>query len=177
VRSKVDAFAEKTKALQNEFNATEIRSPVAGQVVGMQTQTVGAVIQAGQKIMDIVPLNEPLLIEVKITPSIIDKINPGMEADIRFTNFANSPQLMVGGIVDTVSHDLLVEPQVNAAQPPASYYLARVSVTPAGMKVLGNRKLQAGMPASVVIKTGERTLLTYILHPLTKRLAASMKEE
>ena len=50
-------------------------------------------------------------------------------------------------------------------------------MTPEGLKKLGNRQMQPGMPAEMVIKTGERTLLTYLLHPLTKRLAASMKEE
>jgi len=57
------------------------------------------------------------------------------------------------------------------------YYLARVSVTPEGIKTLGKRQLQPGMQAEVVIRTGERSLLTYLLHPLTKRMAASMKEE
>ena len=58
-----------------------------------------------------------------------------------------------------------------------SYYLARVVITPEGMKELGTRQLQAGMPAEVVIKTGERTVLTYLLHPFLKRMAASLKEE
>lgn len=56
-----------------------------------------------------------------------------------------------------------------------SYYLARVKVTPEGMKTLGQRRLQPGMQAEVVLKTGERSMLTYLLNPLIKRLAASMK--
>ena len=58
-----------------------------------------------------------------------------------------------------------------------NYYLARVEVTPEGLERLGKRQLQPGMPAEVIIKTGERSLLTYLLHPFAKRLAASMKEE
>jgi protease secretion system membrane fusion protein len=58
-----------------------------------------------------------------------------------------------------------------------SYYLARVAVTPEGLKSLGKRQMQPGMPVEVIFKTGERSLLTYMLHPLTKRMAASMKEE
>jgi protease secretion system membrane fusion protein len=57
------------------------------------------------------------------------------------------------------------------------YYLARVEVTPEGIGQLGARKLQPGMPVEVVVKTGTRTLLQYLLHPLTKRMAASLKEE
>jgi len=71
----------------------------------------------------------------------------------------------------------LVEASTNPAHANESYYLAKVSITSSGIKMLGKRKLQPGMPVQVVIKTGERTLLTYLLHPLTKRIAASMKEE
>jgi protease secretion system membrane fusion protein len=73
----------------------------------------------------------------------------------------------------SVSGDLLSDPQ----QPQYTYYLARLQVTPSGMKTLGQRQMQPGRPAEVVIKTGERSLLTYLLHPLTKRFAASLKEE
>jgi len=58
-----------------------------------------------------------------------------------------------------------------------SYYLARASISPEGYKQLGKRVLQPGMPAEILIKTGERSMMTYLLHPLTKRIAASMTEE
>ncbi len=58
-----------------------------------------------------------------------------------------------------------------------SHYLARVEVTPEGLKTLGSRQMQPGMPVEVIFKTGERSMLTYLMHPLTKRLAASMTEE
>ena len=98
----------------------------------------------------------------------------GLPTDVRFSAFAHSPQLVVAGQVQSISSDLLTEQQGSMM---VSYYLARVSVTPQGMKELGSRQLQPGMPAEVIIRTGERSLLTYLLHPLTKRLAASMKEE
>jgi membrane fusion protein, protease secretion system len=72
---------------------------------------------------------------------------------------------------------LVVDSAANTGRPNESYYLAKISITASGMKVLGHRTLQPGMPVQVVIKTGERTLLTYLLHPLTKRIAASMTEE
>ena len=72
----------------------------------------------------------------------------------------------------SVSADLIVEPQTGAG-----YYLARVGVTAQGYQKLGHRQLQPGMPVEVIFLTGERSMLTYLLHPLTKRLAASMKEE
>lgn len=177
VRMDVDSNAEKFKAYGDELEKTELRSPVAGQVVGLQFQTVGSVIQSGQKILDVVPLNEGLVLEVKVAPHLIDRIRTGQAADVRFSSFANSPQLAVEGTVESVSKDLLTEPGLNPAQPEATYYLARVVLTPEGVKELGNHSMQPGMPVQVVIKTGERSLLTYLLHPFTKRIAASLKEE
>ncbi len=177
VQLEVDADAEKTRALAQELADTEIRSPASGQVVGLQVQTVGAVIQPGQKIMDIVPLHEGLLIDAKVSPQFIDSIRKGLPVDVSFFSFSHSPQMVVKGEVESLSKDIVTDPQVNPAMPGASYYLARIFVTPDGMKTLGKRQMQPGMPVQVVIKTGERSLLTYIVDPLFKRVTVSMKEE
>lgn len=177
VQREVQADAEKSQALAEELSQTEIRAPVSGQVVGLQVQTEGAVIQPGQKLMDIVPLNEALLVEIKVAPHLIDSIYEGLLADVRFSSFAHSPQLVVEGKLESVSRDLLSDPRMNPGQPGASYYLARVAITPDGLKVLGDRQLQPGMPVQAVIKTGERSFLTYLVNPLIKRISASMKEE
>lgn len=166
------ADAEKFRALQDELTRTEIKAPATGQVVGLAVQTVGAVIAPGQKVMDIVPNDEPVLLETRVMPHLIDRVSAGLPVDVRFTAFAHSPQLVVQGKVSSVSADLLTDPTNNS-----SYYLARVAITPEGLKKLGKHQMQPGMPVEVVFKTGERTLLTYLLHPLTKRIAASMKEE
>jgi len=172
VRGQVDAESERFNAIKGELARTVIRAPVSGQVVGLAVQTVGGVIGPGQKIMDIVPQDEPLLLETHIPPHLIDRVQPGLGADVRFSSFANSPLLVVPGKVASVSHDLLTNEQTGAP-----YYLARVSVTEEGMEKLGKRQLQPGMPVEVVVITGERTMLTYLLHPLLKRIASSMKEE
>ena len=177
VELEVDADGEKTRALAEELADTEVRSPATGQVVGLQVQTVGAVIQPGQKIMDIVPFHEGLLIDTKVAPQLIDSIHKGLPVNVSFSSFAHSPQLVVEGVVESLSKDIVTEPQVNPAMPGASYYLARVSVTPEGVNSLGNREMQPGMPVQVVIKTGERSLLTYLVDPLIKKIRPSMKEE
>ncbi|HOY87892.1 MAG TPA: HlyD family type I secretion periplasmic adaptor subunit [Methylotenera sp.] len=169
--------AAKFKALTDELGRISLLAPASGQIIGLQVHTIGAVIQPGQKIMDIIPLGEPLILDARIPPNLIDKVHAGQHADVRFSTFSNTPQLLVEGKVESVSKDLLTDTSTNPAQVTASYYLAKISITSAGLKVLGDRQLQAGMPVQVVIKTGERTLLTYLLHPLTKRIAASMKEE
>ncbi|HWQ26223.1 MAG TPA: HlyD family efflux transporter periplasmic adaptor subunit [Chlorobaculum sp.] len=176
IQNEIQADAEKSKALAEELAETEIRAPESGQIVGLQVQSVGAVIQPGQKIMDVVPLDEALLIEVKVAPHLIDKVHAGLVASVQFASFAHTPQLVIPGKVESVSKDLLTDQQ-GAMQPAQSYYLARVSVTPQGMKDLGTNKMQPGMPAQVIIKTGERSMLNYLLHPLAQRLSASMKEE
>ncbi|MES2785077.1 MAG: HlyD family type I secretion periplasmic adaptor subunit [Pseudomonadota bacterium] len=172
VTQQVQSDEPKLRALTDELARVEIKAPAAGQVVGLAVQTVGGVVQAGQKIMDIVPENETLLIETRVAPNLIDKVVAGLPVDIRFNSFANSPSLVVDGKVVSISGDLLTDPQ-NGTQ----YYLSRVAVTPEGYKKLGKHQLQPGMPVEVILKTGERSLLAYMLHPLTKRLAASMKEE
>lgn len=173
ITREVQSDAEKFVAVTADLDRMEIKSPATGQVVGLSVQTVGAVLQPGQKLLDVVPDTQTLLLEAQIPPHLIDKVQNGLPADIRFNSFANSPQLVVEGKVLSVSGDLLSDPQ----QPQYTYYLARLQVTPSGMKTLGQRQMQPGMPAEVVIKTGERSLLTYLLHPLTKRFAASLKEE
>ena len=163
---------EKLRAVTDDLARTEIKAPAGGQVVGLAVQTVGGVVQPGQKLMDIVPKDAPLLLEAHVAPHLIDRVHTDLPVDVRFSSFAHSPQLVVGGKVVSISADLLTEPQTNT-----SYYLARVQVTPEGLKHLGKRQLQPGMPVEVIFKTGERSMLTYLLHPLTKRLAASMTEE
>jgi protease secretion system membrane fusion protein len=173
VSREVQADAEKFVAQKQELQRVEVRSPSKGQVMGLVIQTVGGVVQPGQKLMDIVPEEQALLLEAHIPPHLIDKVQVGLLADIRFNTFAHSPQLVVEGKLLSVSGDLVVDPQ----NPQMTHFLARLEVTAAGKKTLGARQLQPGMPAEIVIKTGERSMLTYLLNPLTKRLAGSMKEE
>lgn len=177
VQREVQADEEKSIALGEELARTEIRAPVSGQVVDLQVQTVGAVVQPGQKIMDIVPLNESLLVEVKVPPHLIDRVHSGLIADVRFASFAKTPQLVVCGKVESVSKDLLTEQRVSPSQPGASYYLALISITPEGIRKLGHRQLQPGMPVQVVIKTGEQSFLSYLFSPLMKRMSSAMTEE
>lgn len=172
VQREVEAEEQRFRAVQEELARTEIVAPASGQVVGLAVQSAGAVIGPGQKIMDIVPKDESLILDAQVAPHLIDRVKLGQPVDVRFSAFAHSPQLVVEGTVQSLSNDILVD---EATRIP--YYLARVVITPEGLQTLGKRQLQPGMQAEVVIRTGERSVLTYLLHPLTKRMAASMKEE
>ena len=176
VQKEVEAAEERLKASDAELARIDIRAPVAGQVVGLATQTVGGVVTGSQKLMEIVPKDEGLLIEAKVPPNFIDRVKAGQWVDVRFTTFANTPQLVVQGKLLTISTDA-VDASGGLANLPGSYYLGRVVLTELGQQQLGGRQLQAGMPVEVIIKTGERSVLKYLLHPIIKRMASSMIEE
>jgi len=163
---------EKLVAITQDLQRTAIRSPAKGQVVGLAAVSTGSVVGPGQKLMDIVPNHAELIVEARLQPQVIDRITPRQTADIRFSAFSHSPLLVVEGRVESVSNDLVNDPELKQ-----SFYLARISLTPEGLKTLGAHELQAGLPADVLIKTGERSMLSYIAYPLVRRLHKSLREE
>jgi protease secretion system membrane fusion protein len=174
VRREVQSGQEKLTAVTEELARTQIRSPVEGQVVGLTVGTTGGVVTPGQRLMDVIPKGEALMVDAKIPPHVIDKVYAGESVEVRFSTFANSPQLVLDGKLISVSSDVITEQTAMGAM---SYYLARVEITPEGIRQLGKRVMQPGMPAEVLVITGERSVLTYLMHPLTKRMASAMKEE
>jgi protease secretion system membrane fusion protein len=172
LQHQIKAAQQRLSAAEQDLARLEIRSSADGQVVGLSIPTMGAVIQPAQRMMDIVPKGQSLTIESRVAPQFIDRVKAGDAVDIRFSAFSNTPQLVIPGRLDSISQDVLTDP---VTQMP--YYLARATPTPEGMEKLGQRSMQPGMPAEVIIKTGSRTMLNYLLHPLTKRVAASLKEE
>lgn len=174
VRREVQANQERLSAITAELGRTQIKSPVDGQVVALALSNVGGVAAPSQRLMDIVPKGESLLLDAQVPPTVIDRIKTGDATEVRFSSFANAPSLVVHGKVVSLSRDAVTE---SLGGLPHSYYLARVEITPEGLKALGDRTMKPGMQAEVLIKTGERSLLTYLLHPFTKRIAAAMTEE
>jgi protease secretion system membrane fusion protein len=172
IEHQIQAAQMKQVAAQSDLARVSIFAPVKGQVVGMNVQSSGAVIQPAEKIMDIVPKDELLVIEAKINPQYVDRLRVGSQADVRFSSFANTPLLVVDANLLSFSGDVLVDAQTHQ-----NYYLARLAISEKGLKQLDGKPLHAGMGVEVVLHVGERTLLQYLLHPLTKRLAASMKEQ
>jgi protease secretion system membrane fusion protein len=163
---------ERLIAAQETLAKTEIRASGAGQIMGLKVQASGAVINGGELLAEVVPQSERLILETRIAPNLIDRIHAGDSVDVRFSAFSHSPQLVVEGRLTTISKDVLKDPATQA-----SYYLAQVTLTPEGVRQLGGRQMQPGMPVEVVIKTGSRTLLKYIADPLIKRISMSLKEE
>ena len=168
----LEAAKERRKKAERKLSGTIIKAGVSGQVMGITKQSQGAILRAGEKIMDLVPRNEQLFLEAKIKPNLIDRVSVGLEVDVRFSSFSLTPLLVVPGEITSISTDVIEEARMKSP-----YYLARVRLTDDAKKILGKRKIQPGMQVQIVIKTGKRTLLEYLLHPLTRRVAFSLKEE
>lgn len=164
--------AERLRSAREDFSRSVVRAPVAGYVNGLSALTGGSVISPAGRLMDIVPKDEALILEARIDPNVIDRVRSGQTVDVSLQAFADDPNLFFEGVLESVSADLIFDANPNLAP----HYLGRVRVTPAGLWRLGAHSLQPGMPAQVMIRTGERTLMTYLLKPLLMRLAVSMKE-
>lgn len=172
VQKEVNALADRLNALRYEVANTQIKSPIDGVVVGLNIHTVGGVIQPGFHIMDVVPKNEPLIIEAQVAPQLIDKLHPGLPVDITFPAFSHAKTPNIPGVVDTVSADRLADERTNVP-----YYLVQVKVTDEGVRLLNQNQIRPGMPAEVIVKTGERTMLNYLIKPLLVRVDSAFKEQ
>jgi epimerase transport system membrane fusion protein len=162
---------ERRAAAQDRRARLEIRAPQAGQVVGMTVHTLGAVVSPGQPILHIVPEDDELVVEAHVHPRDIDRVSVGQEARVRFSAFdvRTTPQLE--GVVIRVSADLVTDPGSHEA-----YYLVQTRIPEASRSRLGELRLVPGMPAETFIQTGTRTLLAYLLKPLTDGLARSFTD-
>lgn len=165
-------LGERITAVEDRVRRTVIDAPDSGMVMGMATHTIGGVIQPGSPLLDIVPEGDELIVEAQVSPMDIDRVELGMEASIRFSAFRSSTTHVIEGEVTRISADRLTDEQTGMP-----YYLARVEVTEAGRENLGNLMLIPGMPAEVLIKTGERTLMQYLLQPVSDALARSLIED
>ncbi|WP_347930022.1 HlyD family type I secretion periplasmic adaptor subunit [Pseudomonas helvetica] len=172
VQTRIYDLQEKASALEDRLSHIIIRAPDPGMVIGMTVHTIGGIVRPATPLLDIVPSVSELVIEAQVAPVDIDRIAIGKRADIRFGAFNSYTTPVIEGVVSSVSADRLVNEKTGTP-----YYLARVRVTEAGARALGERKLLPGMPADVLIITGQRTLLHYLMQPARNAFSQSMIEE
>jgi len=172
VQTNVGAVVERVTALEDIVSRTVVRAPDSGLVNGLQVHTIGGVITPGMRIADIVPQEEELIIEAQVIPVDIDRVEVGQRATIRFSSFALGTVPTLYGEVINISADSMVNESTRS-----SYYLARVEVSPDSLASLGDLTLMPGMPAEVFIATGERTLLEYLMKPLSNAMARGLRED
>lgn len=170
----VGTQSDRLLALREEFERTVIKAPTDGFVVGLEAHTLGGVIRPGDRIMDIVPEGDVLVVEAQLPVNLIDKVHVGQLANMHLQIIlGGGVQPTIQGKVVQLSADRLTDPRTGVP-----YYLARIQMTEQGEAELHKYKItpQAGMQTDVVIITGERTVLQYLLSPLFARLRAGMKE-
>ena len=168
----INELQEKNSILAEKISRTLILAPVTGNVLNMTLHTVGGVVAQGRSILDIVPYQDRLIVEAQIAINDIDSVAVGSTADIRFSVFNEVKSTVIEGRIEYISADRLVAE--NGGFP---YYLARLEVTDKGMIALEGHTLIPGMPAEVLINTGTRTLLQYLLQPALEAYSRSFIEE
>ena len=171
--AKVYDSSERLLSAKDVLARTEMTAPISGRVVKMNQHTVGGVIQAGEVVMEIVPDDDRLLIDAHLRPNDIAAVHPGQKAEVRLDAYSQRRMPMVMGEVVEVSADSLKDNKSDA--PP--YYLVRVAVDKDSLAKLPNVSLTPGMPAEVLVVTGERTMLDYALMPITTSLRHALTEE
>lgn len=165
-------FGERLRAIEDRIARSVIRAPVSGVVLGLAVHTVGGVIGPGTSLMDIVPEQQQLVIDAEIAPGDIDRVQAGDGARIRFSAFKGATTLVAQGTILNISADRLLREATGTP-----YYLAQVEVDPASLARMPQMRLVPGMPAEVLINTGSRTLLQYLLQPASNVMARSFIED
>ena len=176
VQGELSALREKLRSVQDTVERTVVRAPDAGMVLGLDVHTLGAVVRPGARLLDIVPQNEKLVVEAQLSPQDIDQVRIGQSAEVRFPSFKQRDLPRVDGRLISVSADRLVDDNDGRKVP---YYLVRVDISPAGLQALTGAKLVLlpGMPAEVLVNTGERTMLQYLIAPLSNTVARSFRQD
>lgn len=172
IRNDLGPLAEQVAALRDTHERLAVRAPVSGTVVDLAVTTVGGVVKSGDRLMDIVPEDEQLVVEARLDPRYVDRVHAGLPADLRFDaylNLATGP--LMTGEVRVISADAMRDERTGAV-----YYALRVTIPASQRTRVGAVKLQSGMLCSVMIRTGERTMLTYLTRPLLRRFGDALTE-
>ncbi|SOE50104.1 ABC exporter for hemopore HasA, membrane fusion protein (MFP) family component HasE [plant metagenome] len=170
-RVQAEQAAQRLETARFELAHTEIRAPASGIVVGLAAHTVGGVVQAGTRLMEIVPQDQPLTVEGRLPVASVDKVYAGLPVELMFSAFDSARTPRLAGEVALVSADRFEDER--SGHP---YYTLRVQVGAGELARLGDAPLRAGMPVEVFVRTGERSLLNYLFKPLQDRVRTAWGE-
>jgi len=175
-QSKLSEVLPKLVATREQLQHSQVRAPASGQVVGLQVFTVGGVVAAGQKLMDIVPDGRELVIQAQLSPTDADDAYRGQKAQVRFVSVHNRSLPLFSGTVRTVSADSFSDEKTGR-----SYFRLEIIVPEAELNrvrsVLGSGELRPGLPVEAVLAVRKRTALQYLMEPLTGALWRSGHED
>ncbi len=169
---KIGEFVERKVTAEDQLRRVDIRAPQDGMVLQSTVHTVGGVVTAGDAIMLIVPQSDDLQVEAKVNPQDIDKLQVGQKTLLRLSAFNQRTTPELNGIVSRVSPDVTTDQRTGQ-----SYYTIRVSMPPEEVARLGDVKLIPGMPVEAFVQTGDRTVLSYLMKPLSDQLMRAFREK
>jgi HlyD family secretion protein len=164
-------LAERSVAAQDQLNRIIIRAPSSGVVHELSAHTIGGVIGPAEVIMVIVPDLDDLQIEARLSPNDIDQVRIGQKAIVRFPAFNQRTTPQLSGTVSYVSADLSHDQQTHAA-----YYTIKAILSREELERLGDLQLVSGMPAELFLETGSRTMMSYLLKPITDQLRRTFNQ-
>jgi HlyD family secretion protein len=164
-------LAERRVAAQDQLDRIDIRAPTAGIVHQLAAHTVGGVIKAGDVVMEIVPDADELLVEARLPPKDIDQVKVGQTTLVRFSAFDQRTTPQLSGVVSYVAADLSREQQNETP-----YYTVRATLPEEEHRRLAGLRLVSGMPAEIFVQAGSRTMLSYLLKPITDQLRRAFNE-
>jgi HlyD family secretion protein len=169
---KIGEFVERKVTAEDQLRRTDIRAPQDGMVLQSTVHTVGGVITAGDAIMMIVPQADALSVEAKVNPQDIDKLQIGQKTLLRLSAFNQRTTPELNGVVSRVSPDVTTDQRTGQ-----SYYTIRVSMPREEIARLGDAKLIPGMPVEAFVQTGDRTMMSYLIKPLSDQLMRAFREK
>jgi HlyD family secretion protein len=173
-------LVERGVAAKDQLDRIEIRAPTSGVIHQLSTHTIGGVIRASDSIMEVVPDSDELLVETRLQPNDIDQVRLGQKAFVRFSAFnqRTTPQLTgtVAYVSATTSHDQAAQGGVQGGVQ-GSFFTVRVVLADEERRRLGGLQLVPGMPAEVFMQTGSRTMMSYLLKPITDQMQRAFVEQ
>jgi protease secretion system membrane fusion protein len=174
VEKEAEALAARMEGQKFELDNAEVKSPVDGTVTSLAVFTQGGVVPPGFKMMEVVPTNDPMVVEGNLAVNLVDRVHPGLKTELIFSAFNANKTPHIPGEVEQVAADRSLDERTGAP-----FYKVRVKVTPEGQKIIAQHKMDVrpGMPVELFVKTGERTMMNYLLKPIFDRAKSSMTEE
>ncbi|KQO61585.1 hemolysin secretion protein D [Methylobacterium sp. Leaf87] len=171
IRGRWSEYREKRVAAEDQLRRIELRAPQDGTVHQMSVHTVGGLVTPSEAAMLIVPEADQLMVEVKIQPQDIDNVRLDQPAILRFAAFNQRTTPEIDGVVARVSADVTLD-----ARSGISYYIARIRLPPDQAARLGSLRLVPGMPVEAFMQLGDRSVLSYLIKPLSDQIAKAWRE-
>jgi HlyD family secretion protein len=172
IQGKTAELVERKVAAEDQLKRIDIRAPQDGIVHQLAVHTVGGVVNAGEPLMFIVPERDELTVEVKIPPQEIDQLRIGQPAVMRFSAFNQRTTPEINGILTRISADIIQDQRTGAM-----YYLARVSMPAEEVARLRGLRLVPGMPVEAFVQTDLRTVISYLVKPMSDQIAKAFREK